>query len=152
MTLRLQRGEIFIRETVPGSLVISWYPNSQADPNWPGLIMGSDELGDLPADAFRRDDTAAVLEWVNAQEWAQPLAPAEMEAQGKRLDEIRAHLRAAGRTLLTQHVAHGWVATCPRSGEGAARGPVAAGYGETRFEAVENLWAEYERQEAARPA
>ena len=71
-----QRGEVYLRETVPGFLVLSWYPNLQIDPTWPGSIMDTSMLHDFPHDEAMNEDWDAVEVWINRQAWAQPLPPA----------------------------------------------------------------------------
>jgi hypothetical protein len=42
-----ERGSVFLRETAPGVLILSWYPHSQADPGWPGSIIGTSMHSDF---------------------------------------------------------------------------------------------------------
>jgi hypothetical protein len=67
-----QRGRIYVRETAPGHVIVSWYPSQERDPNWPGHIMDTATMSGFPLDAALANDFAKVDERVNAQPWAKP--------------------------------------------------------------------------------
>jgi hypothetical protein len=69
MSFALGGGEVYIRETVLGAVLISWYPRERTMPDWPGRIIEADRYEDFPADAMLRGHRAAVRQWVDRQTW-----------------------------------------------------------------------------------
>jgi hypothetical protein len=67
-----QRGRIYVRETAPGNVIVSWYSNRETDPHWPGHIMDAAAMSDFPLDAALAEDFDKVDAWVNAQPWSKP--------------------------------------------------------------------------------
>jgi hypothetical protein len=61
---RAPRGFVYIRETAPGSIIVSFYPHSQGDPTWPGTIQAADDIDGFPKNAALRGDIDAVGAWV----------------------------------------------------------------------------------------
>lgn len=69
-----QGSRVYVRETAPGSLIVFWYPNSQADQESPGRIMDAAEMSDFPAKDALAGNRQFVLAWINRQDWAQPFS------------------------------------------------------------------------------
>jgi hypothetical protein len=69
MAFELERGEVYLRETVPGTILISWYPRERTMPDWPGSIIEAAQHHDFPHQAFLRGHRAVVQEWVKRQRW-----------------------------------------------------------------------------------
>jgi hypothetical protein len=61
---RAGRGFVYVRETAPGTVVVSFYPYSQSDDAWPGSIQTGDQIDGFPVDAARQGERAAVEAFV----------------------------------------------------------------------------------------
>jgi hypothetical protein len=66
------RGQIYLRESSYGVVVLSWFPNEQSDPDWPGFVVEISQTTDFPTEAALRGDRVATELWLNRQPWAQP--------------------------------------------------------------------------------
>jgi hypothetical protein len=73
MEIKGKRGEIYLRETMPGLLVMSWYPSSTDDPGWPGAISEPSMEHDFPTQEALAGDRDAVRRWLETREWWHPL-------------------------------------------------------------------------------
>ena len=66
------RGIVFVRETAPGMVVVSFYPYSQSDEAWPGSIQVANDIEGFPVDAALAGDSATVEAWVTQHDpWRQ---------------------------------------------------------------------------------
>lgn len=61
---RAGRGFVYVRETPPGTIVVSFYPYSQGDPAWPGSIQAAENIDGFPTDAALAGDGDTVGAWV----------------------------------------------------------------------------------------
>lgn len=61
---RAGRGFVYVRETAPGTVVVSFYPHSQSDDAWPGSIQTADQIAAFPRDAALAGDRDAVAAFV----------------------------------------------------------------------------------------
>ena len=67
MSFNGDRGEVYIRETAPGLVILSWYPHKQDDPGWPGSIIEASRDPAFPVDAWETQDASTVATWVELQ-------------------------------------------------------------------------------------
>jgi hypothetical protein len=99
---RNARGSILVREgTVQYPWLVTWLPDNQEDPNYPGFTLSSTEA-DFPTDAGPR----AAAEWADRQPWAidQPLtspppAPPDavpLDVPSDEWSEVRARVASSG--------------------------------------------------------
>jgi hypothetical protein len=61
---RVGRGFVYVRETAPGTVVVSFYPYAQSDEAWPGTIQAADQIEGFPVDAALSGDRDAVEQFV----------------------------------------------------------------------------------------
>lgn len=67
---RAGRGFVYVRETAPGTVIVSFYPYSHADSVWPGTIQSADNVKGFPLDAALAGDAETVEAWVKRRdEW-----------------------------------------------------------------------------------
>jgi hypothetical protein len=64
MTIATGRGEVYLRSTLPGLVVASWYPSSPRDPDWPGTIIEASADTSFPTEAWEAQDVGAISEWL----------------------------------------------------------------------------------------
>ena len=74
MNVQTPRGEVYLRTTAPGLVIASWYPRSQTDTDWPGVIVAASEASSFPLDAWNTEDGPTIREWLQTTypAWFQP--------------------------------------------------------------------------------
>ena len=64
ITIRGERGDVFLRSTAPDVVIAAWSPHGRRNPVWRGSIVLASEDASFPHAAWERQDASGLRGWI----------------------------------------------------------------------------------------
>jgi hypothetical protein len=64
VTIRGERGDVFLRSTAPDVVIAAWSPSGRRNPVWRGSIVVASEDAAFPKAAWKTRDASVLRSWV----------------------------------------------------------------------------------------